>query len=84
MRLRRPILNTLAAVAVAAVTLATSLPALAQTAFPSRPVRMVVNFPPGGAADLIARAVAAPLSEIGRAHVLNSSHVSESRMPSSA
>jgi tripartite-type tricarboxylate transporter receptor subunit TctC len=63
MRLRRPILNTLAAVAVAAVTLATSLPALAQTAFPSRPVRMVVNFPPGGAADLIARAVAAPLSD---------------------
>lgn len=38
------------------------LPAWAQN-WPSRPIRMVVGFPPGGPSDAMARAVAAGLSE---------------------
>jgi len=37
------------------------LPALAQ-AWPSRPIRMIVNFPPGGSSDVAARPVAAALT----------------------
>ncbi|MFM9887829.1 MAG: Bug family tripartite tricarboxylate transporter substrate binding protein [Burkholderiales bacterium] len=39
-----------------------SLAALAQT-FPSRPVRFIAPFPPGGAVDVVTRIVAAGLSE---------------------
>lgn len=38
------------------------LAAVAQ-AWPAKPVRVIVNFPPGGAADQIARAIGQPLSE---------------------
>jgi len=48
--------------AAAAVCLAAFGVAQAQT-FPSRPVRIVVNFPPGGAADQIARPLAAALQD---------------------
>ena len=53
------------AVMAASLALASIVPlsAGAQGAFPSRPLRVVANFPPGGAADLIARAVSAPLSD---------------------
>ena len=40
-----------------------ALAAQAQTAWPSKPVKLVVAFPPGGVADVMARVVSQPLSE---------------------
>ena len=42
----------------------------AQTAYPSKPIRMIVPFPPGGGSDTVARAVAGRLSESWRVPVL--------------
>lgn len=55
---------TLARRALLAAALAATLPgaALAQ-AFPNKPVRVIVSFPPGGAADQIARAISEPLAQ---------------------
>ena len=52
----------LAAAALAGGLLAAPL-AFAQGAWPGKPIRVVVNFPPGGAADQLARAIGQPLSE---------------------
>lgn len=46
----------------AAASLAFTGAAFAQ-AFPNKPLKLVVNFPPGGAADVIGRALAVQLSE---------------------
>src|SRR6266576_6682422 len=50
----------LAALAVAALV---SAAAQAQTSYPSRPIRMLVTIPPGGAPDISARLVAQGLQE---------------------
>lgn len=51
-----------ATAALAAGTLAAALPAARAQAFPSRPIRLICPFPPGGAVDIASRAIAAELS----------------------
>jgi len=52
-----------AAVIVAVSLLAVNAPALAQTVYPAKPIRMIMPFPPGGPTDIVGRLVAAKLSE---------------------
>ena len=58
---RKNFLKTAAALVVGTLV---SLPQLAwaQAGWPNKPIRLVVNFPAGGSPDVVARAVAAPLS----------------------
>jgi tripartite-type tricarboxylate transporter receptor subunit TctC len=49
--------------AAAAILVGTSGGALAQDKFPSRPVHLLVPFPPGGAVDIVARTLADELSK---------------------
>ena len=57
--------RTLLGGAVAAAAMSTlAVPAFAQSAYPSRPVKFVVPFPAGGPVDTTGRAVAQKLSEL--------------------
>lgn len=48
---------------VAFLILAAAPPAVVAQTFPTKPVRMVIPFPPGGASDYVGRAIAQSLSE---------------------
>jgi tripartite-type tricarboxylate transporter receptor subunit TctC len=56
------ILTRLAALVAPLIVLGAAA-SLAQSDYPSRPVRLVVGFPPGAAGDLVSRAVAGHLSQ---------------------
>lgn len=61
--IRRQLFATLPALGTLAV-LGTFLPATAQAAYPDKPIRMVVGFPPGGPVDTHARILAEKLQPI--------------------
>ena len=48
---------------VAAALAAAASPASAQTTYPTKPVRLIVPFPPGGSNDIVGRLVATELTE---------------------
>jgi tripartite-type tricarboxylate transporter receptor subunit TctC len=55
---------------VAVLGLSASAPVRAQQDYPSKPIRMIVGVAPGGATDILARAVGARLSEVFKQTVI--------------
>jgi tripartite-type tricarboxylate transporter receptor subunit TctC len=49
---------------IAATPAVLAVPAAAQDAYPSRPIRIVIAYPPGGSTDVLGRALAARLTEL--------------------
>src|SRR5688500_5414303 len=60
---RRQLLRGLGAASLSAMGLAVAPGALAQAAYPTKPITMLVPFPPGGPTDLVARVLAQKMGE---------------------
>jgi len=67
---RHPNSRTLCAAACAALLAMAAGTATAAGDYPSRPVRIIVGFPPGGATDLVARIIAPKLGEALKQQVI--------------
>jgi tripartite-type tricarboxylate transporter receptor subunit TctC len=65
-------MKVLGRIVLAALLLAS--PAIAAEEFPSRPIRLIVPFPPGGPNDIIARVVGQRMSDIFRQPVIIDNH----------
>ena len=71
---RSTLLKQLAALGIASLGVASfgALPALAQDAYPAKPIRFIVPYPPGGPTDLMARMLQAELqSRLGQPIVID-------------
>ena len=56
--------------ALAAMGAAMAAPAIAQSPWPNKPVRFIVPFPPGQAADIFARLIAERMTEVWKQQVI--------------
>ena len=65
----------LAAAALAAVGAASAI--AAESGYPSKPVRMIAPYPPGGTSDIIARIVGQKLNEAWGQQIVVDSHVAQ-------
>jgi tripartite-type tricarboxylate transporter receptor subunit TctC len=64
--------RALTACAIALLSCAIIQPALGQAAYPAKPVRFIVPFPPGGGTDILSRALAQKMSEaLGQPFVID-------------
>ena len=64
----KPVINSLRRLSLAAIPAllcsAFAAPAMASEKWPDRPIRLIVNFAPGGAADVMGRAISPTMSQV--------------------